>query len=125
MFLRRLAALLLAAAPLPACAQQQPRTQDADPALWVVKDRDTTVYLFGTIHVLKPGLTWFDEAVKAAFDKGMEKMPQNCSRYDNVTRRTTYHRHRRSPEDMQGKSEGSASPVVKRRSARLSQLGHS
>jgi hypothetical protein len=27
------------------------------------------VYLFGTVHVLKPGLSWFDEAVKAAFDR--------------------------------------------------------
>jgi uncharacterized protein YbaP (TraB family) len=44
-------------------------TVDADPALWVVKDKDTTIYLFGTIHVLKPGLSWFDEAVKTAFDK--------------------------------------------------------
>jgi uncharacterized protein len=42
---------------------------DADPALWVVKDDDTTIYLFGTVHILKPGLTWFDEAVKQAFDK--------------------------------------------------------
>ncbi len=44
-------------------------TVDADPALWVVKDRDTTVYLLGTVHVLRPGLSWFDEAVKTAFDK--------------------------------------------------------
>ena len=62
-------ALLLA---LPACAQQSPaptQVQDnADPALWVVKDADTTIYLFGTVHVLKPGLSWFDEAVKTAFD---------------------------------------------------------
>ena len=61
---------------LPACAQQpaQPTraANDADPALWVVKDKDTTVYLFGTIHVLKPGLTWFDEAVKTAFDRSDE-----------------------------------------------------
>lgn len=69
-----LSALSLAFA-LPACAQQPakappPRAaNDADPALWVVKDKDTTIYLFGTIHVLKPGLTWFDEAVKAAFDR--------------------------------------------------------
>ncbi len=41
---------------------------DADPALWVVKDEDTTIYLFGTVHILKPGMTWFDEAVKDAFD---------------------------------------------------------
>ncbi|WP_374945076.1 TraB/GumN family protein [Sphingomonas sp.] len=64
-------ALLLA---LPACAKEPPKraANDADPALWVVKDKDTTVYLFGTIHVLKPGLTWFDEAVRAAFDRSDE-----------------------------------------------------
>ncbi|MDO9369346.1 MAG: TraB/GumN family protein [Sphingopyxis sp.] len=49
-------------------------TTDADPALWVVKDEDTTIYLFGTVHVLKPGLGWFDEAVKTAFDKSDELM---------------------------------------------------
>lgn len=67
-------ALLLA---LPACAKQPARAparaaNDADPALWVVRDADTTIYLFGTIHVLKPGLTWFDEAVRAAFDRSTE-----------------------------------------------------
>lgn len=45
---------------------------DPDPALWVVKDEDTTVYLFGTIHILKPGLSWFDEAIKDAFDESDE-----------------------------------------------------
>lgn len=66
------AAMLLA---LPACAQTPATTvpataaKDADPALWVVKDADTTIYLFGTVHVLAPGLSWFDEAVKAAFDR--------------------------------------------------------
>ncbi len=58
--------------PVAACAQPAPpaaTTTDADPALWVVKDDDTTIYLFGTVHVLKPGLTWFDEAVRRAFDK--------------------------------------------------------
>jgi len=47
-------------------------TQDADPALWVVRDADTTIYLFGTVHVLRPGLSWFDEAVRAAFDSSDE-----------------------------------------------------
>ena len=45
---------------------------DPDPALWVIKDEDTTIYLFGTVHILKPGLTWFDEAVKEAFDASDE-----------------------------------------------------
>ncbi|MVZ96297.1 TraB/GumN family protein [Sphingorhabdus sp. IMCC26285] len=46
-----------------------PTPKDVDPALWVVKDEDTTIYLFGTVHILKPGLNWFDDGVKAAFDK--------------------------------------------------------
>lgn len=54
------------AAPAAAPAVQ---ARPADPALWVVRDADTTIYLFGTVHVLKPGLGWFDSAVKAAFDK--------------------------------------------------------
>ncbi|MDP3783289.1 MAG: TraB/GumN family protein [Sphingopyxis sp.] len=58
--------------PPPAAAAAAPT--DADPALWVVKDDDTTIYLFGTVHVLKPGLSWFDEAVKTAFDKSDEMM---------------------------------------------------
>ena len=56
-------------APAPAAAVE---TKDADPALWVVKDEDTTIYLFGTIHILRPGLSWFDEAVKKAFDESGE-----------------------------------------------------
>lgn len=43
--------------------------KDADPALWVLKDQDTTIYMFGTVHILKPGLSWFDSAVKDAFDR--------------------------------------------------------
>ena len=65
-----------AAEPVAATAQAATpaATTDADPALWVVKDEDTTIYLFGTVHVLKPGLSWFDEAVKDAFDKSDEMM---------------------------------------------------
>ncbi|HEX8300132.1 TraB/GumN family protein [Sphingomonas sp.] len=53
-------------------ASHAQEAKDADPALWAVKDADTTIYLFGTVHVLKPGMTWFDEGVKAAFDKSDE-----------------------------------------------------
>lgn len=28
------------------------------PALWKIADKDTTIYLFGTIHVLPPGFRW-------------------------------------------------------------------
>lgn len=42
---------------------------DSKPAIWVVKDKDTTIYLFGTFHLIKPGTPWFNEAVKKAYDK--------------------------------------------------------
>ena len=74
-FRSALSAIAMAFA-LPACAQVAPKpvqaADGADPALWVVKDKDTTIYLFGTIHVLKPGMTWFDEAVKTAFDRSQQ-----------------------------------------------------
>lgn len=62
-------AALAQQAPAPAPAAQ---LKDADPAMWVVKDEDTTIYLFGTIHVLPDNLSWFDEAVKTAFDESGE-----------------------------------------------------
>lgn len=56
----------------PAAAQTAPAaaitTTPADPALWVIKRGQTTIYLFGTIHVLKPGITWFDSTIKTAFE---------------------------------------------------------
>jgi uncharacterized protein YbaP (TraB family) len=67
------------AAPAPAPAAPAPAAvamKDADPALWVVKDEDTTIYLFGTVHLLKPGLSWFDEAVKKAFDESGEMVTE-------------------------------------------------
>lgn len=40
----------------------------ARPALWVVRDGDTTIYLFGTFHAHDGQAHWFDHAVKQAFD---------------------------------------------------------
>lgn len=45
---------------------------NGDPALWVVKDADTTVYLFGTVHVLKNDTDWFDDQVRRAHDASSE-----------------------------------------------------
>ena len=61
---------------LSGCAQEQAasarppaaKTADVTPALWRVKDEDTTVYLFGTVHVLKPGTEWFNSGIERAFD---------------------------------------------------------
>jgi len=37
------------------------------PGLWVVRDADSTVYLFGTVHVLKPETPWGTARVDQAF----------------------------------------------------------
>lgn len=55
------------AAPVPAVAAAPvPRAEGAGPPLWVVRDADSTVYLFGTIHVLRPGTAWGSDKVDAA-----------------------------------------------------------
>ncbi|WP_066719377.1 TraB/GumN family protein [Sphingomonas pituitosa] len=59
-------ALLLAALFLLGSCGPAPR--EAKPALWAVRDGDTTVYLFGTVHMLRPDLRWFDGPVRTAFD---------------------------------------------------------
>lgn len=57
-FLAALAVLLLVAAPA-----------HADPPVWVVKDADSEMLLFGSIHVLPPGLAWRP----AALDAGLKR----------------------------------------------------
>lgn len=42
------------------------------PALWVVGDADTTIYLFGTFHSLSPDTAWFDQRIHAAFDRSQQ-----------------------------------------------------
>ncbi|MDM7958011.1 TraB/GumN family protein [Blastomonas sp.] len=49
-------------------AAPAPAAKDINPAMWIVRDADTTIYLFGTVHVLRPGLNWLKGDVKAAFD---------------------------------------------------------
>ena len=73
---KRKFALFLAAAVLgttPVLAQTAPAAlPDADPAIWVVKDPDTTIYLFGTFHALDGKSAWFNDEVKTAFDQAKE-----------------------------------------------------
>ncbi|MFT3722815.1 MAG: TraB/GumN family protein [Hyphomonadaceae bacterium] len=58
-----LACLAMAAGALPAAAQ---------PAFWVIKDADSTIYLLGTIHLLKPETTWHGPKLDAAMKEATE-----------------------------------------------------
>lgn len=42
------------------------RAPAANPALWEVSDPDTTIYLFGTIHLLPPNYSWRTPALDKA-----------------------------------------------------------
>lgn len=53
-------------------AAAHPAIQGQGPALWVVKDADSTLYLFGSIHVLRPTTGWASPRVNAAFDSASD-----------------------------------------------------
>ncbi|KAF0179910.1 MAG: TraB/GumN family protein [Hyphomonadaceae bacterium] len=42
------------------------------PALWVVRDADSTLYLYGTIHLRKPGARWGGPAAETALNEAQE-----------------------------------------------------
>jgi uncharacterized protein len=47
-------------------AQSAPAARAARPAMWKLADSDTTVYLFGTIHMLPEGQGWRTPAMESA-----------------------------------------------------------
>lgn len=52
------------------------------PALWKVADEDTTIYLFGTVHVLPEGIDWYDNTIDAALmgsDIFVTEIPMDAS----------------------------------------------
>jgi uncharacterized protein len=86
---------MLAALGLAALMGMQPHAAapapvEADPAIFVIRDHDTTVYLFGTLHVLSPGLKWFDGPVEEAFAQSdelvVETVPQKTAAPSNLPR---------------------------------------
>jgi uncharacterized protein len=44
----------------------------AEPAMWVVKDKDSTIYLLGTVHILKPETKWRTPKIDAAIAESKE-----------------------------------------------------
>ncbi len=67
---------LLVSAPADAFAQTAapaiPVAQGEGPALWVVSDADSTIYLYGTFHLLRPTTAWGSAKVDRAFDSASE-----------------------------------------------------
>lgn len=53
-------------------AAQARAAQAPQPALWVVRDADSTIYLYGTIHLRKPGARWGGPAAETALGEAQE-----------------------------------------------------
>jgi len=67
-------AFLATAISAPINAQEEDRyafTQDYDPApaMWVLSDEDTTIYMLGTIHLLPEGFRWRNPQLDAIIDE--------------------------------------------------------
>jgi uncharacterized protein len=71
-YLRILKSALIAlslALPQASMSRSVAKAIPAKPALWLVRDSDTKIYLFGTIHALPENINWYGGAVKSAFDQ--------------------------------------------------------
>ncbi len=67
-----LIAAALAKLSVPLSTAIEPALPDADPAIWVVNDEDTVIYLFGTFHALDGKAEWFNDEVMTAFAESDE-----------------------------------------------------
>ena len=64
--------LLIAASVAMAAPAALPEPAEARPAMFVVRDQDTTVYIFGTFHALDGQADWVSGNLKTAFDGSQE-----------------------------------------------------
>jgi uncharacterized protein YbaP (TraB family) len=64
--------LLVAATLAAASPGALPPQAPAEPAMFEVRDADTTIYLFGTFHALDGDPQWFDSGVRNAFEHSNE-----------------------------------------------------
>lgn len=52
-----------------AMTKAEATTGDGSPAMWTFSDDDTTVYLYGTVHLLKPEVKWRSPAFEIALSQ--------------------------------------------------------
>ena len=101
------ALMLLASVPL-AARSASTQTAAPRPAIWLLEDADTRIWLFGTVHILTPDLRWrspaFDrvarEADELVLEVAEETTPADMSRFSRylLLGKTTSILSRVSPE---------------------------
>lgn len=58
--------------PAPTAAAASAPQRTPRPAIWLVEDEDTKIYLFGTIHILPPGFKWRSAALDRVVESASE-----------------------------------------------------
>ena len=48
------------------------RAAHAEPAMWVIRDSDSTIYLVGTVHALRPEMLWNSEKITKTVGESTE-----------------------------------------------------
>ena len=112
------AALLLAAIVAPSSGAAFPSLDvraaaqsPAQPALWVLSDSDTTIYLFGTFHALDERTDWFGREVRAAFDSSDQLILETLVPTDPIELTNALSRHSLVAPLVPGAPVVSASPT--------------
>ncbi|WP_309628094.1 TraB/GumN family protein [Brevundimonas sp.] len=93
--------LCLGLAPPPmalAEAPPEPEAAASAPALWVVRDADSTLYLFGTLHFLRSDTRWRDARIDAALESASELVLEIADVNDTSAVMPLIQAHGLSPE---------------------------
>lgn len=85
-------------APAQAAPAADAPIQGEGPALWVIKDADSTLYLFGSVHVLRPTTGWASPRVEAAFDSASDIWFEISNPDDQAAVMPLIQQHGLSPE---------------------------
>lgn len=82
----------------PAAVSVPPAPDGRGPALWVVRDADSTFYLFGTMHLLRPTTGWGSERLDRAFDSASQLIMEVATPEDQTALRPLIRQYGVSPD---------------------------
>lgn len=88
----------LALSPLVSSEATAQASSSPRPALWVVRDADSTIYLFGTIHFMRPDVDWRTDEVAAALASSQSLVLEVANPEDRAAAVPLIQQYGRSPE---------------------------
>lgn len=101
----------LVAMPALALPAAPPTLNPQAPAMWVVRDHDTTIFLFGTFHALDASTDWFSPTIRAALGVSDQLVLETIVPTAPGDLRETLVRHQLADEPVAGQ------PIISGRAA--------